>query len=687
MDINRLKIIDLFAGIGGIRLGFESIGAECVFSSEWDKSAQDMYEENFGERPFGDINEIDPFDVPDHDFLLAGFPCQPFSIAGKQLGFADTRGTLFFNIEKILEAKKPYGFLLENVRRLTTHDNGRTFQVITTKLEQLGYTVYTKVLNTLDFGVPQKRERIYLVGFRDPIHFTFPPPVNYYKPLSDYLDKDEDVPENYFVSEQIKTKRFEKVKPNYVTPSIWHENIGGNISALPYSCALRAGGSYNYLLVNGVRRLTGREMLRLQGFPESFKINVPYTQARKIAGNSVTVDVIKLIAQEVYKSLQAKKPQFNETQLEVFNVSSNDSTESMDDMESVEETTAEKAVIDNIIKKARVHLYKPIQIAEILYRDRVVGDIDLSELETYRTKSKKWRDVVCVPFLGRTSTSSAKYQDDLFSETAVPPAMIVQLGDVNREKNGVVEAYIYTKFKERYTQMTTALDYSRKASLSSFQLPDFLNLFWQEAGLRRSIDKVYEIVVYSLFSVLVEQLGIQIKVSLEPSKIDVLKEFETFARKVIGIDSSSTSFTSPANINRVGVTNAADRGLDMWANFGPAIQIKHLSLTEELAKDIVGTVTSDSIVIVCKDSEEKVITSLLGQLGWKSRIQSIVTESELITWYEKALRGTYSNLLGKKLLASISDEILLEFPSSDASDFTEFYNSRGYNELSDDLWK
>lgn len=304
----ELKIIDLFAGIGGIRLGFEKIGAKCVFSSEWDKHAQSMYEENFGERPFGDINDIDPKDIPDHDFLLAGFPCQPFSIAGKQLGFADTRGTLFFNIEKILEEKRPYGFLLENVSRLVTHDKGRTFKVILEKLENLGYTVYYKVLNTIDYGIPQLRKRIYIVGFKDKIHFQFPKPDGHKVSLAEILEPETDIPDNYYVSDEIKEKRFARVKANPPFPAIWHENIGGNISALPHSCALRAGGSYNYLLVNGVRRLTGREMLRLQGFPDSFKINVAYTQARKIAGNSVTVKVIELIAMEIKKAIENNKP-------------------------------------------------------------------------------------------------------------------------------------------------------------------------------------------------------------------------------------------------------------------------------------------------------------------------------------------------------------------------------------------
>jgi DNA (cytosine-5)-methyltransferase 1 len=304
---NSFTCIDLFAGIGGIRLGFEAYGCRNVFSSEWDKDAQTMYEANFGEKPHGDINLIDPYDIPDHDILLAGFPCQPFSIAGKGLGFADTRGTLFFNIETILKVKKPRAFLLENVKRLTTHDNGQTFAVIVEKLKALGYTVYTKIFNTLDFGIPQKRERIYLVGFLQPLQFSFPIPLGYYQPLTTILQENSQIPASYFLSDTIKQKRMNGVKGTPPFPSIWHENIGGHISALPYSCALRAGGSYNYLVVNGVRRLTDREMLRLQGFPDDFKINIPYSAVRKVAGNSVSVPVIKAIAGEMIKTLQTQK--------------------------------------------------------------------------------------------------------------------------------------------------------------------------------------------------------------------------------------------------------------------------------------------------------------------------------------------------------------------------------------------
>ncbi len=346
-----------------------------------------------------------------------------------------------------------------------------------------------------------------------------------------------------------------------------------------------------------------------------------------------------------------------------------------------------KKAIDKVIKKARVHLYKPIQIAEILFQDRTSGEINLLKLETYRTKSKKWRDLICIPFLGRTSTSSAKYQDDLFNSTAISPKTLACLGKENREKNGIVESYIYDRFKQRYGQMSIALNYSRNATTDTFELEKFIDLFWQEPGLRRSLDKIYEIIVYSLFNVIVDELDVRIQVDINPSKIEVLKEFEVFAEKVICINSKNTTYTSKANINRVGVTNAADRGLDMWANFGPAIQIKHLSLSEKVAENIVSTVTSDRIVIVCKDSEEVIIKSLLSQLGWKARIQSIIIESELIEWYEKALRGEFSNKIGNKLLNSISNEIALEFPSADDSDFNDFYQGRGYDKLQDSFWK
>jgi hypothetical protein len=345
-----------------------------------------------------------------------------------------------------------------------------------------------------------------------------------------------------------------------------------------------------------------------------------------------------------------------------------------------------KQSLDKVIDKARVHLYKPIQIAEILHRDRTEKNITLSELSTYRTQSKKWRDIICIQFLGRTSTSSARYQDDVFNDNAVPPAILAVLGEENRNSNGIVEAYIYRKFLQRFSQMTTGLDYCITHDKTDFQLNDFLDLFWHEAGLRRSIDKVYEIIVYALFSTLVEVLEVSVEVSMNPEKIDLLKEFEDFAQRVIQLTPDQMAIKLKARINRVGVTNAADRGLDMWANFGLAIQIKHLSLTEELAQNIVSSVSADKIVIVCKDTEQKIIVSLLNQMGWKSKIQSIVTETDLLRWYEKALRGQFSQLCGDKILKKLSDEIQVEFPTTDKKEFLQFIQKRGYDELINNRW-
>jgi DNA (cytosine-5)-methyltransferase 1 len=299
-----LKFIDLFAGIGGLRLPFDELGGDCVFASEWEKNAQQTYLANFGHPPVGDITQIPSADIPEHDLLLAGFPCQPFSIIGEKRGFADTRGTLFFEIERILQDKQPRAFLLENVKQLVSHDRGRTLQVILKHLEGLGYRVTWKVLNALDFGLPQKRERVFIVGFLGDMAFEFPRPSHKPAALNHILESDEGLDSKWFASDYIQKKRLAAVSHKSIFyPSIWHENKAGNISILPYSCALRAGASFNYLLVNGKRRLTPREMLRLQGFPESFHILGTESQIRQQIGNSVPVAVVREIAKAMIQVL------------------------------------------------------------------------------------------------------------------------------------------------------------------------------------------------------------------------------------------------------------------------------------------------------------------------------------------------------------------------------------------------
>lgn len=307
MDWTNFKFIDLFAGIGGIRLGFESVGGTCVFSSEWDAAACETYKANFGEQPAGDITKIKSEDIPDFDVLLGGFPCQPFSIIGDKEGFNhETQGTLFFEIERILKDKKPSAFMLENVRNLTAHDKGRTFKVIIEHLEALGYHVYAKVLNALDYGVPQRRERIIIVGFLDDVKFSFPEPipVEQRQTLKDILE--ENVDQKYYVRPEIRDSRLARLKdPNYPKPYISHENIAGSVTPHPYSSALRAGASANYILINDERRPTERELLRIQGFPDTFKIVVPYGKIRHQTGNSVAVPVIKAVASQMVSALKS----------------------------------------------------------------------------------------------------------------------------------------------------------------------------------------------------------------------------------------------------------------------------------------------------------------------------------------------------------------------------------------------
>lgn len=331
--------------------------------------------------------------------------------------------------------------------------------------------------------------------------------------------------------------------------------------------------------------------------------------------------------------------------------------------------------LDQIIQLGRIHLYKPIQIAEVLYKDRLEG-LDFDDISTYVNPSKQWRDAISKFLVKSVCSSSDSYQKALF-RNEMPVRLLKVLAEINRQTRGGVEAYIYRLFENRFNKMVAALDYCSHHGQTDFQVKDFLNIFFSSKELKRSVDKIYEIIVYALFSALVDCLSIKITLSSDETKSEILKEFSDFAEQVIGLSERKSSITIPANIHRVGVTNAADGGLDMWSSFGMAIQIKHIDLDEANAKKIVESITADRIVIVCRDAEKNVIISLLNQIGWKARIQGIVTENNLIAWYEKALRGKYSSQLGNRIINIIMSQIQKEFPSSDDS-FTTFWNSRMY---------
>lgn len=316
----KLKFIDLFAGIGGTRIAFEEAGCECVFSSEWDKFAQTTYEANFGEKPKGNIRDIQSSDIPNHDILVAGFPCQPFSISGvskknalgRPHGFADpTQGTLFFELKRILKDKRPDAFLLENVKNLKSHDRGNTFKIILETLEELEYTVYHDVIDA-DNYVPQHRERTYIVGFREPTLFEFPKFLAINKPkFRDILEKE--VPEKYTLTDHLW---------NYLQNYAKKHREKGNgfgfgltdLNGRSRTLSARYHKDGSEILIpqknKNPRRLTPQECSNLMGFTQfrpDFKIPVSDTQAYKQFGNSVAVPVIYDIAKEIVYTLENKQ--------------------------------------------------------------------------------------------------------------------------------------------------------------------------------------------------------------------------------------------------------------------------------------------------------------------------------------------------------------------------------------------
>lgn len=326
----KFTFADLFAGIGGIRMAFQNLGGKCVFSSEWDSQAQKTYFANFGEVPFGDITKEETKKyIPDNfDILCAGFPCQAFSLAGKRLGFEETRGTLFFDVAEIIKRKRPKAFFLENVKGLMIHDGGKTFKVILNVLRnELGYYVPDpQIVNAMNFGVPQHRERVYIVGFRKDLgitDFSYPEPTDSTKRFMDIREKKE-VPAKYYLSTQyqqtlINHKKRHESKGNgfgyEIIPDDGIANaivVGGmgrerNIvidkRLSDFTPTTRIKGEINR---DGWRRMTPREWARLQGFPDEFIISVADASAYKQFGNSVAVPAVQATAQKLIEKLKLR---------------------------------------------------------------------------------------------------------------------------------------------------------------------------------------------------------------------------------------------------------------------------------------------------------------------------------------------------------------------------------------------
>lgn len=317
-SLKGMTFIDLFAGLGGFRLALESLGAKCVYSNEWDKPVQNVYEENFGDLPEGDITQVDEKTIPNHDILCAGFPCQAFSISGKQRGFADSRGTLFFNVAKIVKEKKPKIVFMENVKNFASHDNSHTLEVVKGTMEELGYSFYQKVLNAVDYGVPQKRERIYMVCFRNDLDikdFSYPKPFELTRHVEDILLEDESLVEDLYVSRSdtymngVEDTKYcnKSIRLGIVNKGGQGERIystkGTAITLSAYGGGIfaKTGG---YLINGKTRKLHPRECARLMGYPDSYKICGNASQAYKQFGNSVVIDVLQYIGCEIGEALE-----------------------------------------------------------------------------------------------------------------------------------------------------------------------------------------------------------------------------------------------------------------------------------------------------------------------------------------------------------------------------------------------
>lgn len=311
----EFTFIDLFAGIGGFRLALEKLGGKCVFSSEKDKYAQKTYSANFDEIPSGNIKKIENEDIPEHDVLCAGFPCQSFSISGKQKGFEDTRGTLFYEIARIADFHKPKVLLLENVRNLVRHNNGKTFKVMKDIIEEMGYEFHYEVLNASKYGIPQSRKRVFMIGLNKEYNysdFNFPAPTKERVSLKDILLPNK-LTEEYVKDVEVEWKKNKQTtlfdKPKLKPVRIGTINKGGqgeriyDINGHSITLSAYGGGLFSktggYKVEDKVRKLSPRECARLMGFPDDFKIPVSDSQAWKQFGNSVVTTLVEKIFKKV----------------------------------------------------------------------------------------------------------------------------------------------------------------------------------------------------------------------------------------------------------------------------------------------------------------------------------------------------------------------------------------------------
>jgi hypothetical protein len=338
----------------------------------------------------------------------------------------------------------------------------------------------------------------------------------------------------------------------------------------------------------------------------------------------------------------------------------------------VDQTILAKEAIDKVIRKSRVHLYKPIQVAEILYRIRTVHDIDPLQLEQYRNQSKQWRDRVTTRLVGNASTSSAKFQDNLFEENAVPPRLLAILSDQNT--NGLVENYIYQKVKHRLSLLFTALEYIDSHS-EDFQVNEFHAIFTDTPGLRRSVDKVFEILVFAYLEALTKIIDIVLEIRTQGSENSVPMDILEPLSSVFGISGIDDAVTERGSFFRLGVANASDRGLDIWSNLGLAVQVKHHRLGNEGIRKIVASISARNLIIACTETEPNVNEDSLSQIAGDKNLR-ILTFDTLRSWYDVAFGNSHKDLFGRTVLEIIREELVKEFPAT--QDIDVFLREREY---------
>lgn len=351
------------------------------------------------------------------------------------------------------------------------------------------------------------------------------------------------------------------------------------------------------------------------------------------------------------------------------------------DPPSAPDAAAAKLRLDKLIRKTRDVFYKPIAVAEILFRHRTEG-LDLTRLDNYRRASDRWSKDIARRLWGFATTSNSRYWDQMFDASHMPPDVLTALGDLNTRARarGMVETYVYAHLNDKLQGLRTILDWLRKQSPHSFSLSELITKFVSDDRYTQSVDKLYEVVVYALFEVVTSRLDAKISLTINPSSI-VLRTFDDFAIMVLGVSAGCPKVEQPAKLYRVGKANASDGGLDMWANFGPAVQVKHISLTMTHCSEICEKIYADKIIIVCKDTDADVIAAVLGQVGLGERVRGVIPESLLCQWYQKACTLPEDPRLGHDLLDVLAREMSHEFSTSQdevLDRMAEFASQRGY---------